>query len=70
MSSPFPFFMALYLIITAANPFVQPRYEYPIYVLLCFELARNEWTPGWFRARGWPRRWHPALASPPCTEEG
>jgi hypothetical protein len=52
MSRPLPFFMALYLIITAANPFVQPRYEYPIYVLLCFELARREWTPGLFHTRG------------------
>lgn len=52
MSRPLPFFMALYLIITSANPFTQPRYEYPIYVLLCFELALREWTPGLFHARG------------------
>jgi hypothetical protein len=52
LSRPLPFFMALYLIITAANPFVQPRYEYPIYVLLCFELARREWAPARVREGG------------------
>lgn len=51
MGRPLPFFMALYLIMTAANPFAQPRYEYPIYVLLCFELARREWAPRPFRLR-------------------
>jgi hypothetical protein len=51
MSRPLPFFMALYLIITSANPFTQPRYEYPVYVLLCFELAWREWAPAPVRER-------------------
>jgi hypothetical protein len=51
MSRPLPFFMALYLIITAANPFTQPRYEYPVYALLCFELAWREWAPAPVRER-------------------
>ncbi|HSY35026.1 MAG TPA: hypothetical protein VK814_04685 [Acidobacteriaceae bacterium] len=38
---PIPYLAALYLIITAINPFVQPRYEYPVFVLLCLELART-----------------------------
>jgi hypothetical protein len=70
MSRPLPFFMALYLIITAANPFIQPRYEYPIYVLLCFELALREWTPGLLHVRG---RFHPLpsqTGSPRYAEEG
>jgi len=39
---PIPYFVALYLVITAINPFVQPRYEYPAFVLLCLELARRD----------------------------
>ncbi len=38
---PLVFFCALYAVITALTPFVQPRYQYPIYVLLCLELARE-----------------------------
>jgi hypothetical protein len=70
MSRSLPFFMALYLIVTSANPFTQPRYEYPIYVLLCFELALREWTPGLLHVRG---RLQPMLSqtgSPPYAEEG
>lgn len=70
MDRPLPFFMALYLIVTAANPFVQPRYEYPIYVLLCFELARDEWTPGIFDWRKKVSPLRPKTVALPCPEEG
>ncbi len=32
--------LVLYLIMTAVSPMVQPRYEYPVYVLLCLEASR------------------------------
>ena len=70
MSRPLPFFMALYLIITSANPFTQPRYEYPIYVLLCFELARREWTPGLFHTRGRLSELPAETGLPGYAEEG
>ena len=70
MSRPLPFFMALYLIITAANPFTQPRYEYPIYVLLCFELARREWTRRPARLRVNLRQPHRRMAQSKLAEEG
>ena len=31
--------MIIYIIMTAVTPFVQPRYNYFVYVLLCLELA-------------------------------
>lgn len=34
------YLLAFYLILTAVNPMVQPRYEYPAYVLLCLEASR------------------------------
>jgi hypothetical protein len=34
------YLLALYLLMTAINPMVQPRYEYAAYVLLCLEAAR------------------------------
>jgi hypothetical protein len=39
LKEPIPLFIALYLIVTAVNPFIQPRYEYPVYVLLCLQVA-------------------------------
>jgi hypothetical protein len=42
LSRPIPYFMALYVIVTSLSPFVQARYEYPIYALLCIELARTK----------------------------
>ena len=39
LSRPIPYFIAIYLLVTGASPFVQPRYQYPVYVLLCIELA-------------------------------
>jgi hypothetical protein len=34
------YLLALYLVMTAVNPMVQPRYEYAAYVLLCLETSR------------------------------
>lgn len=34
------YLLALYLLMTALNPMVQPRYEYAAYVLLCLEASR------------------------------
>lgn len=34
------YLLALYLLMTAINPMVQPRYEYAAYVLLCLEASR------------------------------
>jgi hypothetical protein len=31
--------MYIYLLITCVNPFVQPRYQFPVYVLLCLQLS-------------------------------
>jgi hypothetical protein len=42
LKSPLIFFIALYLVVTSANLFVQSRYDYPIYVLLCLEMSRME----------------------------
>ena len=39
LKEPIPLFIALYLIVTAVNPFIQPRYEYSVYVLLCLQVA-------------------------------
>ncbi len=36
----------IYLIVTALTPFVQPRYNYFVYVLLCLELAKKEEPDG------------------------
>lgn len=32
--------LVLYLLMTAVSPAVQPRYEYPVYILLCLEASR------------------------------
>lgn len=34
------YLLALYLLMTAINPMIQPRYEYAAYVLLCLEASR------------------------------
>ncbi len=41
LKEPLVFFSAVYLIVTALTPFVQPRYQYPVYVAFCVELARK-----------------------------
>jgi hypothetical protein len=38
--------IAIYLITTAVTPFVQPRYNYFVYVLLSLELSRKEEVDG------------------------
>ncbi len=60
---PLPFFIALYLVITSANTFIQPRYQYPVYVLLCFDLARRELLPRPIPFRFQPKRIIPAILS-------
>jgi hypothetical protein len=40
LSSPIAMFVVITLIVTAATPFIQPRYLYGAYVMLCIELAR------------------------------
>ncbi len=42
LSRPLPYIIMLYLVMTAVSPFVQSRYEYPIYALLCLEMSRTE----------------------------
>jgi hypothetical protein len=39
---PIALLIMIYMITTAVTPFVQPRYNYFVYVLLCLELARKE----------------------------
>jgi hypothetical protein len=41
LSSPISLLIAVTLIVGAVAPFIQPRYAYPVYVLLCLELARS-----------------------------
>jgi hypothetical protein len=43
------YLLAFYLILTAVNPMVQPRYEYPAYVLLCLEASRYFRLDGRYR---------------------
>ena len=38
---PVPLLIVITLIATAATPFIQPRYLYGVYVLLCIEIART-----------------------------
>jgi len=33
------FWMAIYLVATAATPLFQPRYQFPVYVVLCLEIC-------------------------------
>jgi hypothetical protein len=39
---PIALLILIYIIMTAVTPFVQPRYNYFVYVFLCLELARKE----------------------------
>jgi hypothetical protein len=39
---PIAFLILIYAILTAVTPFVQPRYNYFVYVLLALELSRKE----------------------------
>jgi hypothetical protein len=40
LKQPAVYLLAVYLILTAVNPMIQPRYEYPAYVLLCLQASR------------------------------
>ena len=37
-----PFVATIYLCVTCLSPFIQPRYQYPTYALLCIELSRRK----------------------------
>lgn len=39
---PIALIIIIYLLMTAVTPFVQPRYNYFVYILLCLELSRRE----------------------------
>jgi hypothetical protein len=39
---PIALLIIIYLLVVAVTPFVQPRYNYFVYVLLCLELAKKE----------------------------
>jgi hypothetical protein len=43
---PIALLIIIYLLMTAVTPFVQPRYNYFVYVLLCLELARKQKPDG------------------------
>jgi hypothetical protein len=43
---PVALLVIMYLIVIAVTPFVQPRYNYFVYVLLCLELAKKEEPDG------------------------
>ena len=40
VKQPLVYLLVIYFILTAINPMVQPRYEYPAYVLMCLQVAR------------------------------
>ena len=42
MHRPLIYLATIYFICTATNPFIQPRYIYPAYVLLAMELSRRQ----------------------------
>jgi hypothetical protein len=42
LKNPLPMLIILTLVIAAVTPFIQPRYTYPAYVLLCLEIARSK----------------------------
>ena len=39
VSRPIPYLIYLYVMITSVSPFIQPRYEFPVYALLCLQLS-------------------------------
>jgi len=65
LQEPLIFFSGLYLVVTALTPFVQPRYQYPVYVLLCLELARKrESVPAYSAGPASPDSPRPGLRMP------
>ncbi len=57
MNRPLILFSVVYLVVTSANLFIQPRYQYPLYIILAFELARREDTPSPLMASLRPWQW-------------
>jgi hypothetical protein len=43
---PIALLIIIYLLVVAVTPFVQPRYNYFVYVLLCLELSKKETPEG------------------------
>ncbi len=41
LARPLPYLLLLYFVFTSVNPFIQPRYQYPAYGLLCLEMSRR-----------------------------
>jgi hypothetical protein len=39
VARPIPYLIYIYLLITGVSPFIQPRYEFPVYVLLCLQCS-------------------------------
>jgi hypothetical protein len=66
LDRPIVFFSAIYIALVSSSPFMQPRYEYPVYVALCFELSRSERLRSPFFARISSR--FPVLRSRPRVE--
>ena len=64
---PIAFMIAIYLVGTALTPFIQPRYQYFVYVLLCLELARTDAKvePDIATAAGSKLTLRPAASAPP-----
>jgi hypothetical protein len=46
LSEPVAFLVALYIVCTSVSPFIQPRYQYPIYPLLCVQLLCTQQFAG------------------------
>jgi hypothetical protein len=55
VSRPIPYLIYLYLLFTAVSPFIQPRYEFPLYALLCIQCSIE---PEAYRARRDPLSAH------------
>ena len=58
LSSPVTYLLALYLMMIAISPIVQPRYAYTAYVLLCLEASR------YWRLGAAPATESPLVAAP------
>ena len=55
--NPIALLIIIYLLVVAVTPFVQPRYNYFVYVLLCLELAKKEETDGEPQSTASTKRW-------------
>lgn len=54
---PIALLIIIYLLVVAVTPFVQPRYNYFVYVLLCLELAKKEDSDGEPRSSPTTKSW-------------